>query len=112
MSAKLQFTTIPLPEMGHQFKGSCSRDPKSSACRNLSESEQCMKLIHGEQNQYKANPSDANNHGSQFASDFTRDGDSCALTHVDNVAGRRADEGYVDVDRMELEERGEATAAF
>ena len=47
-SAKLQFTTMPLPEMGYQFKGSCSRDAGSSACQNRSESNPCTKLIHGE----------------------------------------------------------------
>ena len=46
--AKLQFITMPLPKMGYQFKGSYSRDAGSSACQNLSESDPCTKLIHGE----------------------------------------------------------------
>ena len=111
-AAMLQVTAMPLPVMGFQFKGSCSRDAGSNTGQNLSESDSCMKLIHGEQAQYETDPSVAPNHVSQPTSVFIGDGDGYALTHVDNVAGKRVDEGYVDTDQMELEGGGEASVAF
>ena len=55
-TAMLQVTAMPLPEMGFQFKGSCSRDAESNTGNS------CMKLIHWEQAQYETDPSVAPNH--------------------------------------------------
>lgn len=47
-SAKLQCTTLPLPDMGFEFRGVCGRGSRSSACRNLSESEPCLGMTQRE----------------------------------------------------------------
>ena len=111
-AAMLQDTAMSLPEMGFQFKGSCSRDAGGISGQNLRESDSCMKLTHGDQTQYETVSSAAPNYVPQLASAFTGGGDGYAPTHVDNVAGIRVDEGYVDTDRMELEGGGEVVAAF
>ena len=111
-AAMLQVTAMSLPEMGFQFKGSCSRDAGGNSGQNLSESDSCMKLIHGDQTQYETVSSAAPNYVPQLASAFTGDGDGYVSTHVDNIARIKVDGGYVDTDWMELEGRGEAAAAF
>ena len=112
VAVMLQDTVKPLPEMGFQFKGSCSRDAEGISGQNLRESDACMKLAHGDQTQYETVSSVAANYVPQSASVFTGDGDGYVPTHVENVAGIRVDKGYVDTDRMELEGGGEDAAAF
>ena len=111
-AAMLQDTVMPLPDMGFQFKGSCSRDAEGISGKNLRESDACMKLAHGDQTQYEMVSSVAPNYVPQSASAFTGDGDGYVPTHVENVAGIRVDKGYVDTDRMELEGGSEGAAAF